>query len=291
MPLAEAYSNPAAIAINEIRKQTAVEAAAALNMTTEKLEAMHLSWLLSPNDANQPEVEFSDDAVEAASSYDGSMCVDGILGGDGLWPICCPKNCSYCGGPGCTGRGGGYAQCCASGIARSQRKCKSPHDVACAMKPTDKFAGLEYAARATEEIEELAHLGMSCHEACGGEPGSCSYCGPAGACCRRSYEVDQDERACGLGALGCLDEHCCVVAAAPTAMSPSEEEGQVKHVGESCHHECDGQSGPCSEFCGSAGSCCRLGFQEEDAKEENKRTCGFGSIGCENSHCCVASAE
>jgi len=284
LAISDAYSHPAAISITLLRNQSAGEAAETLHISEESLQKLHLPWLESRGkEEEEGEDDDDDDDEDKPKPYSGNLCAQGLLGGDGLWPMCCPKNCTVCGGIGCTNREAGFEMCCSSGIVKSKKRCLKPDDVACAIPPNDPFTAMEFYVETVEAIEELSHLGESCHSECGSEPGVCNFCGPSGACCRRAYEVDKDERACGLGALGCPGQHCCV----PAAKQSGKDNARVLHMGANCHGQCDGISGPCLEFCGGAGACCRLGF--EDAKDQ--RTCGFGSIGCDGFHCCVASAE
>ena len=49
---------------------------------------------------------------------------------------------------------------------------------------------------------------------CKKQQGACSYCGRAGACCKRGYEGAPAE--CGLGSRGCAENHCCT-SSAPAA--------------------------------------------------------------------------
>ena len=62
---------------------------------------------------------------------------------------------------------------------------------------------------------------------------------------------------------------------------PSEE-AEPERVRE-CWWPCHERAGPC-HFCGSRQACCRAGFDQQTAD------CGFGKLGCEGTHCCVASA-
>ena len=59
-------------------------------------------------------------------------------------------------------------------------------------------------------------------------------------------------------------------------------ESGVVNAGFNCHAQCDGRSGACPGFCGSGGTCCRIGF------DVGAPDCGDGARGCDGMHCCVA---
>ena len=114
-----------------------------------------------------------------------------------------------------------------------------------------------------------------CYYQCNSRNGACSFCGPSGACCRGGRGVF--ESACGFGALGCPDTHCCVEAdrrPSPPAPPPHEHH--------ECWEQCGHSAGACSDFCGPSGACCRQGTQSEDAFD-----CGYGALGCTDFHCCI----
>ena len=54
----------------------------------------------------------------------------------------------------------------------------------------------------------------------------------------------------------------------------------VENAERQCWHPCSQANGACPQFCGSDGSCCHLGLSYSPE-------CGFGSIGCQGSACCV----
>ena len=57
----------------------------------------------------------------------------------------------------------------------------------------------------------------------------------------------------------------------------------LQHEGQDCWLSCNSSHGAC-HFCGRGGACCRRGFAGSPAE------CGFGSIGCAATHCCVDHA-
>ena len=81
----------------------------------------------------------------------------------------------------------------------------------------------------------------------------------------------------------------CTLPPAPPAPPSAPDPPALPSLaneGEECWRSCYGQSGPCETgFCGAVGVCCRLGY------DEHLLSCGFGTLGCDGNHCCVASAE
>ena len=60
----------------------------------------------------------------------------------------------------------------------------------------------------------VENFGQNCHATCDGDAGLCpTFCGPAGACCRKGTKSDNVDPSCGLGTQGCESFHCCVRAA------------------------------------------------------------------------------
>lgn len=57
---------------------------------------------------------------------------------------------------------------------------------------------------------ELSNAGKDCWLPCHSQPGSCtSFCGGGGACCKQNSNLQSAQ--CGSGALGCIENHCCVL--------------------------------------------------------------------------------
>jgi len=216
-------------------------------------------------------------------SKTSSLCSEGLVGSEGTWPVCCPLKCGSCGGAGCNQRPGGVDECCSSGIAKVGKRCRASSDSACVLLPPDPFAALRFAVPVLEVSEGLAHMGLECLAECGGGS-KCrtGFCGPSGACCKQGVGPFDDKSECGFGALGCKEEHCCVASAEP----PASRE-LLSNEGDSCYTACGGHSGPCPGFCGNAGSCCR----ENYSSSRYQATCGFGTVGCQDFHCCAASAQ
>jgi len=122
--------------------------------------------------------------------------------------------------------------------------------------------------------------GENCHQGCSGTAGACpNFCGPSGACCRRGTDDAVDDT-CGHGQVGCDDYHCCV-----SKMGAKARDDGLLNSEHQCHGQCGGNVGYCPTFCGARGACCRRGFDTDDA------SCGHGSAGCDNGHCCTHAAE
>lgn len=66
----------------------------------------------------------------------------------------------------------------------------------------------------TFEMRHLTvrHNHADCWIACDTRQGYCNFCG-TGACCKQEFASSPQE--CGFGALGCIDNHCCVAPATP----------------------------------------------------------------------------
>jgi hypothetical protein len=100
--------------------------------------------------------------------------------------------------------------------------------------------------------------------------------------------------ACLVEASQVLREHCAagakeaaLAAAQAKHLGLPGEGREVWHREQPCHEQCDGEPGACAQHCGPGGACCRKGFL--DALDEPD--CGFGNVGCQHGHCCVALSE
>jgi len=67
----------------------------------------------------------------------------------------------------------------------------------------------------------------------------------------------------------------------PPVSSPPPPSPDLQNAGQECWQYCGWRGGTCNtDFCGAAGACCRRQY------DNNSPECGYGSLGCENNHCC-----
>ena len=123
-----------------------------------------------------------------------------------------------------------------------------------------------------------------CWQQCG-KDGPCSHCGAGNYCCRKLLK-----RGGCNGFVGGVLHHECVPkpqekkvgpAVAAAKSTKTSDPKKLMNAGRNCWFQCNKQSGPCPQFCGT-GKCCRKG--------SGKSGCPLASGGVA-AHMCVAGVD
>jgi len=96
----------------------------------------------------------------------------------------------------------------------------------------------------------------NCWTKCGSKGGPCEdFCGSGGFCCRQGYGDCPSEAGDVSPIL-----HTCV-----------KKSGWFQMSKDNCWTKCGSKGGPCEDFCGSGGFCCRQGYGDcpSEAKDES----------------------
>uniref|UniRef100_A0A7M5V0H6 Uncharacterized protein n=1 Tax=Clytia hemisphaerica TaxID=252671 RepID=A0A7M5V0H6_9CNID len=131
-----------------------------------------------------------------------------------------------------------------------------------------------------EADKDIKNKGKDCWRGCGAKGGPCpQWCGKDGYCCRQGWGKD---RGCNKATAACKGFHCCTPISEPPAPPPEDETKELKNKGKNCWGGC-GKGGPCPQWCGRDGYCCRQGW----GGKKGDPGCNKAISACKNFHCCT----